>query len=70
LVAAVDGDLQDLDDAEGGAEAAKRRVQLGVDLGHAAMMPAVYWFLGVGLTASLRQGCARLGAGDATAIWP
>jgi hypothetical protein len=36
LVGAVLGDLQDLDDAERGAEAAKGRVQLRVDLGHAA----------------------------------
>jgi hypothetical protein len=40
LVVVVD-DLQDLDEAERGAEAAKGRLQLGVDLGHLAMMPAV-----------------------------
>jgi hypothetical protein len=40
LVGAVVGDLQDLDDAERGAEAAKGRVQFWVDLGHVAMMPA------------------------------
>jgi hypothetical protein len=41
LVVWVVDDLQDLDEAERGAEAAKGRVQLGVDLGHVAMMPAV-----------------------------
>jgi hypothetical protein len=30
----------------------------------------IYWVLGVGLTASLRQGFGRLDAGDATATWP
>ena len=41
LVGAVVDDLHDLDEAEGGAEAAKGRLQFGVDLGHLAMMPAV-----------------------------
>src|ERR687892_2650933 len=41
LVGAVVDDLHDLDEAERGAEAAKGRLQLGVDLGHLAMMPAV-----------------------------
>jgi hypothetical protein len=36
LVGAVVDDLQDLDGAEGGAEAVKGRVQLGSDLGHLA----------------------------------
>jgi len=40
LLVAVVGDLQDLDEAEAGAEAAKGRVQLRIDRGHAAMMPA------------------------------
>jgi hypothetical protein len=33
LVVAVDGDVQDLDGAEGGAQAAKGLVQLGINLG-------------------------------------
>jgi hypothetical protein len=36
LVVAVVDDLQDLDGTERGAEAAKGRGQLGVDLGHVA----------------------------------
>jgi hypothetical protein len=36
LVGAVVDDLQDLNEAEGGPEAAKGRLQLGVGLGHVA----------------------------------